>query len=182
MRKPSSSTGTTRDKAFDRLWSQIQSGSVHHWAGGIRHYKNDARMKTAVLKNYRNFLFHLGWTDSGGSLTKEGLEALHVGTIYGAESRPFLDAIATAALIDGKHLILFNAISEFQDTSTQTDEQIWLRELEAFLEDKGLLKRNPARAAAAVRGSARQFLKAEKQFWRKARTNYSARFPRLPSR
>jgi hypothetical protein len=167
MRKPTSSTASIRDLAFDHLWSEIQSGNVHHWAGGIRHYKNNEKMKTAVLKNYRNFLFHLGWTESNGSLTGEGLKALHVGTIYGADSRPFLDAIATAALIEGKHLILFNAISEFQDTSTQTDEQIWLQELETFLEDKGLLKRNPARAAAAVSGSSRQFLKAEKQFWRK---------------
>jgi hypothetical protein len=167
MRAPTSSTGTIRDKAFDRLWSAIQAGQVHHWAGGIRHYKNDATNKTGVLKNYRNFLFHLGWTDNAGSLTKEGLEALHVGTIYGPDSRPFLDAIAAAALIQGKHLILFNAISEFQDTSTQEDEQMWLQELEDFLENKGLLKRNPARAAAAISGSARQFLKAEKQFWRR---------------
>jgi hypothetical protein len=167
MRKPASSTASIRDLAFNRLWSKIQSGKVHHWAGGIRHYQNNTKMKTAVLKNYRNFLFHLGWTESNGSLTREGLKALHVGTIYGAGSRPFLDALATAALVEGKHLILFNAISEFQDTSTQADEQVWLQELESFLEDKGLLKRNPARAAAAVSGSARQFLKAEKQFWRK---------------
>jgi hypothetical protein len=167
MRTPSSPSGTIRDKAFDRLWSDIQAGKVRHWAGGIRHYKNVPEMKVAVRKNYRNFLFHLGWTDGGGSLTKEGLEALHVGTIYGADSRPFLDALASAVLVEGKHLILFNAMSEFQDTSTQTDEQDWLRDLEAFLEDEGLLKRNPARAAAAVSGSARQFLKAEKQFWRK---------------
>jgi hypothetical protein len=167
MRRGTSSSATIRDKAFDRLWSRIQSGNVRHWSGGIRHYKNNSAMKTAVLKNYRNFLFHLSWTDSGGGLTKEGLEALHVGTIYGAASRPFLDAIATAALVAGKHLILFNAINEFQDTSRQTDEQIWLRDLEMFLEGKGLLKRNPARAAAAISGSARQFLKAEKQFWRR---------------
>lgn len=164
---PSATTGTVRDRAFDKLWTRIQAGKVHHWAGGIRHYTNTAAIKTGVLKNYRNFLFHLDWTDSDGSLTKEGLEALHVGSLYGASSRPFLDAIATAALIQGKHLILFNAVSEFQDMIGEiADEQTWLSELETFLENKGLLKRNPARAAAAVSGSARQFLKAEKQFWK----------------
>ena len=47
------------------------------------------------------------------------------------------------------------------------DEENWLIGLESFLEDKGLLKRNPERALAAIEGSARQFLKAEKQLWRK---------------
>ena len=113
-------------------------------------------------------MFHVGWTEAGGALTKEGLETLHVGSLYGAASRPFLDAVAKSALIAGKHLILFNAISEFQDRLAGVpDEPTWLHSLEEFLEDKGLLKRNPARGAAAVAGSARQFLKAEKQFWKK---------------
>lgn len=166
MRASSSSTGTIRDRAFTRLWNEIQAGRVMHWAGGVRHYS--AGTKTAVSKNYRNFLFHLGWTESDGALTKEGLNALHVGTLYGHSSRPFLDSIATAALTTGKHLILFNAISEFQDSlgSSFPNESDWLDQLESFLETKGLLKRNAARGAAAVAGSARQFLKAEKQFWK----------------
>lgn len=166
MRAPSSATGTIRDRAFDLLWNEIQAGRVKHWAGGIRHYS--AGTKTAVSKNYRNFLFHLGWTEADGAMTKEGLDALHVGTLYGHSSRPFLDSIATAALTTGKHLILFNAISEFQDSlgSSFPNEGDWLGQLELFLEMKGLLKRNPARGAAAVAGSARQFLKAEKQFWK----------------
>jgi hypothetical protein len=167
MRSPASISGTIRDRAFLQLWSDIQSGSVHHWAGGTRHYKNSAKLKTSVSKNYRNFMFHVGWTEAGGSLTKEGLDTLHVGTLYGAGSRPFLDAIAKSALIAGKHLILFNAISEFQDRLTGIpDEPTWLGRLEEFLEDKGLLKRNLARGAAAVAGSARAFLKAEKQLWK----------------
>lgn len=166
MRASSSSTGTIRDRAFTLLWNEIQAGRVMHWAGGVRHYS--AGTKTAVSKNYRNFLFHLGWTESDGALTKEGLNALHVGTLYGHSSRPFLDSIATAALTTGKHLILFNAISEFQDSlgSSFPNESDWLDQLESFLETKGLLKRNAARGAAAVAGSARQFLKAEKQFWK----------------
>jgi hypothetical protein len=166
MRVPSSTTATVRDRAFARLWADIQAGALHHWAGGTRHYA--ANLRTGVSKNYRNFLFHIGWTESDGSLTKPGLEALHVGTLYGSASRPFLDTIASAALQAGKHLILFNAISEYQDSIGQPfpSETQWLAGLETFLEDKGLLKRNPQRAAAAVQGSARQFLKAEKQFWR----------------
>jgi len=124
--------GTIRDRAFGRLWRDIQEGRLHHWAGGVRHYNSSLR--TAVGKNYRNFLFHLGWCESDGGLTKAGLEALHVGTLYGANSRPFLDTTARAALSDGKHLILFNAISEYQDSlgSPFPDEQCGLLDWSGF--------------------------------------------------
>lgn len=170
MRVHSTSPATIRDRAFDRLWNDIQLGKVHHWGGGVRNYSNTAKNKVAVSKNYRNFLFHIGWSESNGSLTKDGLEALHCATLYGSNSEPFFDSIALALLISGKHLILLNAISEFQDSSgIINDESIWLQRLELFLEDKGLLKRNPARHAAAVANSSRQFLKAEKQLWRNLR-------------
>lgn len=168
MRSSSAATNTVRDRAFARLWTDIQAGKMHHWARGERHYAATSKMHTGVLKNYRNFLFHLGWTESSGNLTAEGLRALHVGSQYGAWSRPFLDEIAKAALGNGKHLILFNAISEYQDSLSPPfpSEPEWLDGLERFLETKGLLKRNPQRAAAAIRKSERQFLKAEKQFWK----------------
>lgn len=170
MRNPSPGASTIRDRAFSVLWDAIQAGRIQHWAGGIRHYSDTQNNKVAVSKNYRNFLFHIGWTDSAGALTKEGLNALHVGTLYGASSQPFLDTIARAVLQEGKHLILFNAISEFQNTvKTNLDEANWLRMLEDDLENRGLLKRNPARHAAAVAHSSRQFLKAEKQLWRNLR-------------
>lgn len=169
-RSPTPGPGTFRDKAFGRLWGQIQAGSVHHWAGGIRHYQNTPPSKVAVSKNYRNFLFHINWTESDGSLTREGLQALHIGTLYGSGSHPFLDAIAKAVLLDGKHLILFHAISEFQDTiGIVTDEATWLDQLEEYLELRGLLKRNAARHAAAIANSSRKFLKAEKQLWKNLR-------------
>lgn len=168
MRAPTGSSGTVRDCAFNSLWNLIQSGSVHHWAGGVRNYQNTVKMKTGVSKNYRNFLFHVGWTETNGNLTRDGLQALHVGTLYGHGSQPFLDEIAKAVLLGGKHLILFNAISDFQDSlGTVPGEAEWLSRLEDYLESKGLLKRNPARHAAAVAQSSRGFLKAEKQLWRK---------------
>lgn len=84
-------------------------------------------MKIAISKNYRNFVYHLGWSEADGALTREGLEALHVGALYGPNSRPFLDAITFSALTDGKHLILFNAIAEYQDgISVGNDEAAWL--------------------------------------------------------
>jgi len=167
MRVGAPTTGTIRDRAFNRLWNAIQAGTVHHWAGGTRNYGNTAPNKVAVSKNYRNFLFHVGWTESDGRLTKEGLEALHVGALYGPLSQPFLDSLASAVLLAGKHLILFNAILNFQDTlGVVPSESVWLTELEDYLEMKGLLKRNPARHAAAVAHSSRGFLKAEKQLWK----------------
>ena len=167
MRAPTSGNGTIRDKAFSALWDAIQAGTIQHWAGRVRNYTDSSSNKDAVAKNYRNFLFHIGWTDPTGALTKVGLDALHTGTLYGHRSQPFRDAIARAVLQEGKHLILFNAISEFQDAVAITlDEPTWLRSLEDELENRGLLKRNPARHAAAVANSSRQFLKAEKQLWR----------------
>ncbi|MER8797013.1 hypothetical protein NKH75_22940 [Mesorhizobium sp. M0984] len=167
MRVSISAAGTIRDRAFNMLWNAIQAGTVHHWAGGTRNYQNSASNKVAVSKNYRNFLFHIGWTEADGRLTREGLEALHVGTLYASGSQPFVDSIASAVLLAGKHLILFNAILSFQDTiGTVPSEPDWLTQLEDYLEMKGLLKRNPARHAAAVALSSRAFLKAEKQLWK----------------
>lgn len=165
MRSTAAPGANIRDRAFNRLWTEIQSGHVHHWGGGVRHYANTPTQKAGVAKNYRNFLFHIAWTEADGALTKAGLDALHVATMYGHASRPFADAIASAVLMEGKHLILFNAISEYQDGLPQPfpSEETWLAGLETFLENKGLLKRNPARAGTV---SARQFLKAEKQLWK----------------
>ena len=95
------------------------------------------------------------------------MRALHVGTIYGPSSQPFLDEVAKAVLVPGKHLILFNAVSEYQDgMAISSSEAEWLDGLETHLEDRGLLKRNEKRAEVAEKGSARQFLKAEKQLWK----------------
>ena len=167
MRKTSVPTNV-RDRAFELLWQEIQAGRVLHWGGKTRNYNSSLKM--GVNKNYRNFFFHIGWTDGTGALTSSGLQSLHTATLYGPWSEPFLDEIAKALLGDGKHLILFNAISEFQDAlSTVPVETIWLDELETSLEKRGLLKRNPARHQAAVAKSARAFLKAEKQLWKNLR-------------
>lgn len=166
MRSPVHGAHSIRDQAFEKLWTRIQAGAVLNWA--MKPRTASATTKEGVKKNYRNFLFHIGWTEAGGALTKEGIEAHHIGTLYGPWSRPFLDAIAFATLTGGKHLILFNAIAEYQDNirSTFPAEGKWLDGLEVFLEAKGLLKRNPQRAAAATQGEARGFLKAEKQLWK----------------
>ncbi len=178
MRHPSDPSKNVRERAWDRVWADIQAGKLQHWAGGLRHAKDTPANKIAVWKNYRNFPAHVGWVDAAGTLTTEGLRALHVGSLYGANSRPFLDEIAKAVLVPGKHLVLLNAISEFQDSRpSHTDEGPWLDALEDYLEQKGLLKRNEARAAAAVKMSERQFLKAEKQLWK----NLELIIPRPPT-
>lgn len=165
MRVGSPAVGPIRDRAFSRLWNEIQRGRVSHWGGGTRNYTDTRQQRANIAKNYRNFLYHIGWTEADGALTKAGLDALHVGTMYGWGSRPFADSIASATLTSGKHLILFNAISEYQDSLGQPfpAEESWLDGLELYLEMKGLLKRNPGRAGSR---SARQFLKAEKQLWK----------------
>lgn len=167
MRHPSDPSRPVRDRVWDRIWADIQASKLHYWAGGLRQVTNTPENKVAWSKNYRNFPAHVGWVDAGGTLTAEGLRALHVGSLYGAFSRPFLDEIAKAVLVPGKHLVLINAISEFQDSRpTHTEEVEWLDALEEYLAQKGLLKRNEGRSAAAVKKSERAFLKAEKQLWK----------------
>jgi hypothetical protein len=110
---------------------------------------------------------HIGWAAADGKLTEEGLVALRIVHQYGSDSRIFLDELAKTLLLVGKHLVLINAINEFQDVQGAfAGEQQWLDAIEGHLEDEGLLKRNPGRHAAAIRHSARGFLKAEKTIWR----------------
>jgi len=156
-----------RDRAFDRLWAEMVAGRTRHWEGESRKLE-DGRQKVGWGKNFRNFVGHIGWAAGDGALTHEGLEALHIVHQYGAESQVFLDHLARAVLLPGKHLVLLNEINEFQDSAGGFgSEAEWLDALEQRLEDAGMLKRNPARHQAASQGSARQFLKAEKQLWRK---------------
>lgn len=166
---PSSTVGNIRDRAWDGVWADIQAGLLHHWGGGVRHY--NASQKINHGKNWRNFITHIGWMESDGALTTLGLKAHHTALIYGANSQMFLEIAARSLLLEGKHLILISAINEFQDRHLASegqfdDEGAWLDGIEAFLEAKGLLKRNPGRAAAAVQHAERGFLKAEKQLWK----------------
>lgn len=156
-----------RDRAFDRLWQDIQAGRVTHWGGQHRRVADTKPNKVAWAKNYRNFVMHIGWTAPDGKLTMDGLEALRLVHQYGPGSKLFLDHLTAAVLIGGKHLVLINAINEFQDAHGRFgDEKTWLESLEHHLEQNGLLKRNIGRHQAAVRQSARGFLKAEKTLWR----------------
>jgi hypothetical protein len=159
--------GTIRDRAFNRLWLDIQAGETQHWGAERRNVSNTGANKIAWGKNYRNFVSHIGWSLANGKLTNEGLDALRIVHQYGSDSRVFLDHIALAVLLAGKHLVLINAINEFQDNSGAFEEENkWLDAVENHLEDNGFLKRNPGRHQAAVRQVARGFLKAEKTLWK----------------
>jgi hypothetical protein len=158
---------TIRDRAFARLWSDIQANRALHWGGGPRHIADTRANQVAWGKNYRNFIAHIGWAAADGRLTEQGLIALRFVHQYGSDSRIFVDELAKTLLLAGKHLVLINAINEFQDShGSFEDEQEWLDAIEGHLEEEGLLKRNPGRHAAAVRHSARGFLKAEKTIWK----------------
>jgi len=164
------SSGTIRDRAFDLLWNDMQAGRTLHWGGQPRSSLAPST-KVAWGKNYRNFVTHIGWCLSDGKLTEDGLRALRLVHQYGSDSRLFLDLLARAVLMDGKHLVLINAINVFQDEYSKSqsvfpDEQTWLNEVEIQLDTTGILKRNPGRHAAAVQHSERGFLKAEKTLWR----------------
>lgn len=167
----SNAPGTPRDRAFDRLWADILAQRTHHWSGGVRSVANTRESKVAWGKNYRNFVSHIGWTLADGKLTEEGLRALHLAHIYGSDSRIFLDHIALTVLMGGKHLVLINAINEFQDARQRSGQPIqsedqWRLDIEAHLDLQGLVKRNPGRHAAAVQQVPRDFMKAENTLWK----------------
>ena len=165
--------GSVRDRAFVRLWADMVAGRTHHWGGGVRVVSLDTiQNRDAWAKNYRNFIFHLGWSFVDGKLTDAGLEAFRIVHQYGPHSQVFLDHLAKHLLLPGKHLVLLNSIYEFQNARVRSkgpfpdQEQLFLAEVEEHLEDEGYLKRNPGRAGAARRNVPRGFLKAEKQLWR----------------
>jgi hypothetical protein len=160
-------TGTVRDRAWDQMWAAIQGGDAMNWSGGVRHMANTPTNKVAWAKNYRNFLSHLGWCLPDGKLTASGLNALRLAHQYGPESTVFTDNLARSLLLEGKHLVLINSINEFQERARgYASEQAWLDSMERDLETSGMLKRNPARHAAAVLMVSRGFFKAEKTIWR----------------
>jgi len=152
--------GTIRDRAFERLWRDVQAGRLRHWGGGVRTITDDQKNKTGWMKNYRNFIYHLGWMDSQGQLTEEGLDALHIVHRYDADSRLFLDHLALTLPLAGKHLVLINAINEFQvarldEHGPFPDEQTWLEEVETQLQLVAQLRREdlgPGQQAASRLG------------------------------
>jgi hypothetical protein len=167
--RKSGAGNTIRDRAFNRLWARMLAGKVPHWGGAPR--RLNPQHKVAWGKNYRNFVRHVGLCEADGALTPAGFEAMRLAHQYGAGSQLFVDFEARVLLLEGKHLVLINTINEFQDahyktTGPFTDDAAWLHAIEGHLESQGLLERNPARHAAAVRGSARGFLKAEKTLWK----------------
>ncbi|MEW5930373.1 MAG: hypothetical protein AB1941_23170 [Gemmatimonadota bacterium] len=165
--------GTIRDRAFARLWTDIVGGAVRNWRGNPRAVSNTAAQRTAWGKNFRNFLFHIGWTLGDGRLTETGLEAFRLVHQYGADSQIFLDFLTREVLLAGKHLVLINSLVEFQNHRIRTEGPFpedrgstHLDEVEVHLEDRGFVKRNPGRHGAAVHHAPRGFFKAEKQLWR----------------
>jgi hypothetical protein len=159
--------GTVRDRAFARMWVLMTTGGVKNWSGQPRSVTNTPQGETAWGKNFRNFTAHLGWTMTEGFLTEEGLQALHIRHVYGADSQVFADLLARTLLLDGKHLMLINEIQQFQEAGPIASvEATYLADLELYLENKGLLQRNVGRHNAAVQGVARGFLKSEKTIWR----------------
>jgi hypothetical protein len=168
---PSETTGSIRDRAWVLVWADVQAGRLHNWTGRVRRFADTPASREANMKNWRNFLSHIRWMETDGTLTADGLRAHHVALIYGPRSKMFVNALARAVLLAGKHLILLNTINAYQDERIEDrgpfdDEQQWLDEIETHLEEKGLLKRNPERHAAAHRHQERGFLKAEKQLWK----------------
>ena len=169
--EPTSREGNPRDRAWRALWNDIQAGRLHNWQGLPRFFADTPTSYTGNMKNWRNFINHIGWIDTDGTLTEEGLRAHHKALIYKGQSQMFRNVVARAVLLAGKHLILINAINEHQrelQASDQPfpDQPAWLDGVEKHLEEKGLLQRNPERHDAATQGEKRQFLKAEKQLWK----------------
>lgn len=165
--------GTIRDRAFDRLWADIVHGRTQHWGGAVRSVRNTPSLRVAWSKNFRNFLFHLGWTHGHGRLTETGLHAFRLRHQYGSDSQIFLDFLTAELLLPGKHLVLLNSITEFQIDRIRREGpfpddggRTHLDEVELHLENEGFVKRNPGRSGAAIRHVSRDFFKAEKQIWR----------------
>lgn len=94
---------------------------------------------------------------------------MRVATSYGPSSQVFRDTLARTVLDQGKHLVLITAIESFQQQRTGIKafegSQTWTEEVERNIEERGFIKHNEGKHAAAVAGVERNFFKAENQLW-----------------
>lgn len=100
------------DKSYSQFWKRlVLKGKARTWEGVGRVKDPGAKMKPELV-NARYSLRHCGLLTSDGALTLSGLELLHLGKIYGAESDAFLSSLARRVLLDGNHLELILWIEE----------------------------------------------------------------------
>ena len=115
------------------------------------------------FKNRKTMLPQMCLTTGDWHLTPLGNELLRIGSEFGALSSQFKDAFAYCLLVPGRHLRLINELDGFlknrvEPIHTYQDAQSGF---EKWLEDSGLLKRNPGRN----RGSRNLHLKSPIQIW-----------------
>lgn len=156
--------GRSFDKSYSLFWKRfVLKGKARTWEGAIR-VKSQAAQMQPELVNAQYSLRHCGLLTSDGALSLAGLELLHVGKIYGAESDAFLTILAGRVLLDGNHLELILWIEErTRDISPKAKRTSsdYLDGIDEALVAAGVI---PPRAAGAVKP---HFFRDEAKLWNK---------------
>jgi len=143
-----------KDDAFKRIFRDITSGQTKTLSGRPRSVKNTRKNRMNYKKNYVALFNHLGLWSQTGELTEGGRSLLDMGMVHGANSWQFKDAFAGILLVNGRHLRLVEAFKECQQnllaSKRDFNREEYAKRVEAILENRGFIKRNPKRGHARV--------------------------------
>ena len=157
--------GKSYDQAFEWFWTnKREKGKAHTWEHALRSSGRGAEFRKAEAINTRLSLRHCGLINADGTLTEAALALLQTGKVYGAASRAFLDRLARAVLLVGRHLELIFWIEEVQarlSTSALANSTEFYKAIDNELKAMGIL-------ATPSSGSGKQsFLRDEPKLWNK---------------
>jgi hypothetical protein len=112
LRIADASPGHSFEQSYATFWDRfVVKGKAKTWEGAFRKKSKTAKMEPELI-NAQYSMRHCGLINGEGDLTLEGLDLLHVGKIYGADSDAFRTELARRVLLDGNHLELILWIEE----------------------------------------------------------------------
>jgi len=155
----------TFDAAFEHYWQERLQGQALTWEGEPRNTGTDSSARRrAEAANTSISLKHIGLVESNGKLTEAGYELLHLGKIYGADSKIFLQRLGKRVLEDGKHIDLILWVQEQQrliGASNLANAGTFYHGLDTQLAVQGVIIEAPSESAKE------NFLRDEKKLWNK---------------
>lgn len=153
----------TFDKTFGDYWTkQVLREKAYDWDGRARNRNPLTNIEPEII-NARYALRHCNLIDVTGRLTREGLELLQVGKIYGADSDAFMLMLARRVLLDGNHLELIFWIEE-QTRSMPAQDKVTRKDYTTTI-DQALAARGIIAPRAA--STTKTFFRDEAKLWNK---------------
>lgn len=115
-------------------------------------------------KNYISFLKNIQVVDEESALTESGFQLYRLGLIHGPNSLMFKKYFTKEILFEGHHLDLLYDLNDILVEFPNQPANSCVKYMEKAYEEKGLIKRNPARQVNST--SRVSFLKYERILWK----------------